>query len=132
MKNNWPDYALTTILPSHFHHCQCSSTKPLFIVSASNPYGILMPSWFNKAAHWLLFLVLLLVTKAKPLPFIGKSFDGQWEEHCWGVLSAKKKAILFVARFFLQEAIFEIDREKQKLIAANGIIKAVTTLSAKW
>ena len=132
MKKNWHAYASTTISPAHLYYCGCSSTKPLFVISGSNPYGLLMPSFFNWTFHWLLFLVLLLVARTRPLPFIGKSFDGQWEENCWGVLSAKKKAILFVARFFLQEAIFEIDGEKQKLIAANGTIKAVTILAEEW
>lgn len=132
MKKNWHAYASTTIAPAHLYYCGCSSIKPLFVISGSNPYGLLMPSFFNWTFHWLLFLVLLLIARTRPLPFIGKSFDGQWEEHCWGTLPIKKGVALFIARAFLQEAIFQIDGENQKLIATNGTIKAVTTLSAKW
>ena len=134
MKGNtlsrWKSYASTTISQGETIwagagaiELPCSS--PLYVITAANPYGIRLPRPINRFNHYCLFLALLIAGRSMPIALTGVSRDGQWRESSWGSASVNKTTALFLAKLFLQEAIFELTPGHQRLLDARGAVRSI-------
>ncbi len=101
---------------------------PLFVITASNPFGTVLPPVINEDRHLrLLRAIGELRSDASLIETIGCSQDGQWEEQGWGISSLSLEKALSLARMFNQEAIFRLTPHHKQLIALSGTVLSTTS-----
>ena len=122
---SWHRYRHTTIKHGSdtwagFHVCPLPFS-PLFIISASNPYGKKLSAEDNTSRHHaLLAAIAAMAPWAVAIEVMGEK--EQWKEHCWAVAGISLEHALALARSFEQEAIFELTHAQQRLIGADGAV----------
>jgi len=101
---------------------------PLFVITASNPFGKLLNSTVNEARHIELYRAIGgLQANASIIETTGCSSDGQWEEQGWGISGLKLSQALALAQQFDQEAIFALTEQHKILFASSGILLSIVS-----
>ncbi len=101
---------------------------PLFIITAFNPFGTVLPPVINKDRHFrLLRAIGELRSDVSLIETTGCSRDGQWEEQGWGISGLSLEKALFLARMYNQEAIFHLTPDHKQLITLSGAVLSTTS-----
>lgn len=95
--------------------------QTVHVISASNP-GFLDSDENNERQH-IYMGHRLRELGVEPLPAIGASADGQWQEASWVVTGLSRLQICELGREFGQVAVFEIDSRRIQVVkCADSVV----------
>lgn len=95
--------------------------QTVHVISASNP-GFLDSDENNERQH-IYMSHRLRELGVEPLPAIGASADGQWQEASWAVTGLTRLQVCELGREFGQVAVFEIDSRRIQVVrCADSVV----------
>ena len=95
--------------------------QTVHVISASNP-GFLDSDENNERQH-LYMSCRLRELGVEPLPAIGASADGQWQEASWAVTGLSRLQVCELGEEFGQIAVFEVDSRRIRVVrCADSVV----------